>query len=437
MAIAHSPFEVLFNDTIRRNSKDPVARDLGIAKIAFGTMVVGSIASLFETTGRKPTDPRSLSVWNAQSKPEYSVKIGDKWVSMRSLGQFEILFKMTADFKEIYSELQDSPSELFHADGLTGAMAATAVNMFTPHFMQVGLGDLLEAANNNDQGILEAWPTTLMAQVTVPWSSLVKQTTTQIKGDYDVHGIKGDATGFYGMWEQYLNKVRATIGATGGMSHIRNVFGEVIQRPSGTGAGFVNPFMTSKVDNSPLANEIVKLFPEYAEIKRPQGGLAPLDAMAGIDRPSRTIKSGEVGGTSVYIKLNAQEWDILQAYTGNLETSDKMNKKYVSWLKSMMPREVRLFLQETGEDRINLRQALGILINTKMYETAGLAGLKKDATLEQKAYAQKFARRSQIQNMIQMSQDFGRGVFLTENIEQLRERVDMQEAQLKKQLGVK
>lgn len=393
MALAHTPFEYLYNANLR--SGDKAARDAWLGRMSFATLAVGTMAAMFKTTGRKPTDPDALALWNATNKQEYSIEIGDKQVAMSSLGPLELPLKMVADFKQIFGELQDSPQDLFHAEGLVGAMTATVANLFTPHFIKIGLGDLLTAVNENDTSAIESSLTTIASQYTVPWGSAIKSISSEIKGDYDVHGYKGDHTGVYGVWEQYLNKVKAMTGVTGDMIHVRNIFGEPLLRPEATGTRLINPFATTDVDESPIAKEILRLYPHYSSIKEPiddtQGQMYELN------RISRQIAFPMKKGRG-YVKLDAKEWDKLQAMCGGYSLDDREQAIYERTMRAS-----------------TLRGALNELIDTNRY--------KDSPDVVKKAY---------IQQTIQKAYETGTSLFIsnTENYEKLEPRIKQKAEQI-------
>ncbi len=85
-------------------SADKPRRDLALARMALGSMVMATTAAFAAQgyiRGAGPSDPKLQANLRRQKIQPYSVKIGDKWVSFSRIEPLGILLGLAADFTEI------------------------------------------------------------------------------------------------------------------------------------------------------------------------------------------------------------------------------------------------------------------------------------------------------------------------------------------------
>lgn len=129
-------------------------QDLALARMATGTMVMAVAADLADRgmiTGSIGHDPQEREARERQGIPQYSVKIGNKWVSYNKLDPIAMPMAVAANMAELARRFEIEPDKVDSVKEIVGAgVAATAKAALDRSFMQ-GTAGLLSAIENPEE----------------------------------------------------------------------------------------------------------------------------------------------------------------------------------------------------------------------------------------------------------------------------------------------
>ncbi len=250
-------------------------RDMALAKISLGSMMMATVASLSASgfiTGGGPKDPALRRQLRDTGWQPYSIKIGNKYFAYNRLDPIGMPIGMTADFTESVGDMDEVTAEKI---GLAIA-AAAAKNMTSKTYLR-GVAGHVAAVTDPDKNL--AREARNLAGSFVPASSLVSQVNRAVF-DPTLREVR-----------TMLDAVRAKIpGLSDDLPPRRNLFGEPIILGGGFGPDAISPIYTSerKVDE-PVSLEIARLG-------------------APIGMPDRSIEG---------VELNPHEYDRFVVLAGN------------------------------------------------------------------------------------------------------------------------
>jgi len=133
---------------------------LATAFALYGTLK----ATKGDITGRGPSDPALRQMW-LKDHQEYSILVGDKWVSYRRLEPLSLPLGLIADGHTIYQELGGTHTDAEQA--LYGTVAALTSNLSSKTYMK-GITDFGAAWSSDDPNTVRRYIDNLLSGVTVP-----------------------------------------------------------------------------------------------------------------------------------------------------------------------------------------------------------------------------------------------------------------------------
>jgi hypothetical protein len=216
-------------------------RDLALARISMGSMVMATLATLSAEgyiTGGGPSDKGLRQYKYNQGWQPYSFKIGDEYYSYGRLEPLGMLIGLSADFTEIAGEMSEPERDKY------AAMIVTAIskNIMSKTWLR-GLSEVVTALDDPDRYGERWWakfagtivPTGIaqVERVLSPEMEAVNSAMDQIKSR--IPGFSKDLP------------VR------------RNLWGEPILLEGGLGPDIISPIYTSKRRESPIDKELFEL----------------------------------------------------------------------------------------------------------------------------------------------------------------------------------
>jgi len=222
-------------------------RDLALAKIATGSMVMAAAADYTLTgqlTGGGPKNPQMKARLRETGWQPYSVKIGDTYYSYSRLDPAGALLGLAADISEIIGQTEDADA----LDLATSAVVAAAQNITSKTYLS-GVAEFFDVMSS-----VSADPEDN--------NKRAKQWIERFAGSVVPSGVAGlervispelEAT------QGVLEKIQSRIpGYSADLPPRRNIFGEPIVLSGGLGPDIMSPIYTSEYKKDPVADEIVK-----------------------------------------------------------------------------------------------------------------------------------------------------------------------------------
>jgi nucleoid DNA-binding protein len=155
-AISYTPGGAfMLREVVGYNKGTPIYRavpkDVAIARTAIGLGVTASIGSMLNDgmiTGSYPNDPGERAKMIAANIPEYSVKIGDRWVSYARLEPLATVVGSAVDGLKGYVDYRKKPSydEDKGKDLAVDIVSGVTKNIASKTFLE-GISNLLQAAH--------------------------------------------------------------------------------------------------------------------------------------------------------------------------------------------------------------------------------------------------------------------------------------------------
>jgi hypothetical protein len=137
-------------------------RALAQAQMFMGTSLYalgGYLAYNGMVTGAAPKNEREA--WKTAGIPEYSIRIGDKWIQYNRFDPIASFLSLTADFTRFHTDMvrrgyADVEGYLDHADEVVYTMTVAFTNNVLNKSMIKGVSDLLKAINDGDATYFES-----------------------------------------------------------------------------------------------------------------------------------------------------------------------------------------------------------------------------------------------------------------------------------------
>ena len=115
-------------------------RDMALAKVATGTMVMGVAQNLVDAgniTGSVPKDSAEAALWKRQGKQQYSIKIGDTWYSYNRADPFGMTMGFAADVQQSLRKGEVSPKDVDEWNEVMAAgISAISMTVLEKSFMR-------------------------------------------------------------------------------------------------------------------------------------------------------------------------------------------------------------------------------------------------------------------------------------------------------------
>jgi hypothetical protein len=223
------------------------ARDLALAKIATGSMIMAATVPFVTSgtiTGSGPSNYKMRRIMEKTGWRPYSIKIGDTYYAYNRLDPIGSLLGIAADATYVMSNSSEAD-----ADELAVAIAVGLVQNMASKTYLAGVFDFMEAvfSTSSDLGIgprMANWLQRTGSSL-VPFSSAVasweRQISPEVSAAYD-----------------YIDKIKArTPYLSEDLPPRRDVFGDIIYSDSGLGPDFASIVRTSEFKEDPLIDEMV------------------------------------------------------------------------------------------------------------------------------------------------------------------------------------
>ena len=233
-------------------------RDIALARIGLGTMVMATMADLSlegHVTGGGPVDKRQRQIWLDQGHLPYSVQIGDSWYSYNRLEPLGMAIGVAADTAEILSQAHDEDQA--QMDELAGAAVLATVRNVSSKTWTQGATNLIAAIDSPNDAKMQYYLSGLAG-------SLVPAAVRQFNSD----DVRRDSQGVVteggnrelDLWQGMANSIKLRIpGYSEDMPPRRNLWGDVVHYPEGLGSDFISPVSTSKQKQDTVNNELLRL----------------------------------------------------------------------------------------------------------------------------------------------------------------------------------
>jgi hypothetical protein len=263
-AVQNSPLAPLsqrFRNTLINGTAEERAEALARWGVGVGTLgVVVAAAQSDRITGAAPDDPEVRRAWEADGRREYSVRVGDQWVSYGRFAPLGTMLGVLADFALVGGKWPQN--ERNHAAMNIGiSMIHVLENQPFLH----GVFSLVDALSNPTQKLGSYLSDQAFAMV--PFSSANRQLNRSVDffglieqndalKDTKVYDPDGVIQRLQGMMRDFRSQL-----FRGGeeLPVYRNVYGETVRIPSGAGWDVISPFYSSDVSKRPSAAELSRL----------------------------------------------------------------------------------------------------------------------------------------------------------------------------------
>jgi hypothetical protein len=238
-------------------------------KAAFGGVLgagIGLYALAGNVTGRGPKNYKSKQIWKEAGNQEYSLKIGDTWISYNRLGAFGRYMAFCADLATAgFDTFNHETDEFTDVDGnqikdtpriqeFLSLAATMATEMVEPEYFVQSMGNLVEAIESKD-------PSRLLNNIipnTVPLTGPMKLITSNMVPTY--RDTTADPESPWLEIEGILNRIVANSPwYSKDLPPKLNIFGEEVGLPAGY-FDRVNPFYSSQTSvTDPVMAELTRL----------------------------------------------------------------------------------------------------------------------------------------------------------------------------------
>jgi len=234
-------------------------RDLALAKISAGSMIMATMATLTaegKITGGGPEDYNLKAIKRNTGWQPYSIKVGDKYYAYNRLEPMGMLFGIAADTAEIIGQVGEEES---------GALATAGIMAFVKNVTsKTWLRGVSEAVNALDsperhgERFLQNYARTL-----------VPTGVAQIEriGDPELREVYSEK----GFWFETYNSIKERVpGWSKSLPPRRNLWGEPIIPEGGLGPDIISPIYTSTAKESPIDEEMIRLKAGIGKPKKTQ-----------------------------------------------------------------------------------------------------------------------------------------------------------------------
>lgn len=303
--LKHPEFSRYFNlsESARRSVQDVLSSDprrkyeaLGRLNMGFGVMTFFTgMAAQGLITGRGPDDKNHRQILADAGIPQYSIKVGDKWISYQRADPLATLIGMAADLATYgqYSDVEDADD----ASVLFSALATAVTANVTNKTYLTGLTNLVEALSNPE----EEAPRLIagLGSGFVPYASFINQAAKV--GD----PVTRDAQS---LLERMMRRIP---GLSSDLPAVRNILGEEIKNAQslgsdGEGWNATNAFIPIQyraVSSDVIKQELVQLGYPFSPPNRTHRGVNLTTLKAGdtnaYDRYQQLIGQVKLNGASL------------------------------------------------------------------------------------------------------------------------------------------
>lgn len=248
-AFQSSPFGLLFREIQDDLAAGGARRAMAQSRMAAGTgllMYGMDLASKGYVTGSAPSEPGARELWERMGVQEYSIRVGDKWVSYRRLEPVSTMLAIGADLSQISHNIEQSDDPLLDAGELIGPAVGAAISVVTSKTYLTGLAELVQFVEDPERYGTSYIERTL-SSVTVP--TLVSEVERAI--DPEVRAAHNAIT-------EFLARMP---GFSGDLPLEYDLWGRPRSWQSGVGTAYdvLSPFVIRKQDPEPVDEELYRI----------------------------------------------------------------------------------------------------------------------------------------------------------------------------------
>lgn len=223
-------------------------RDLALAKMSLGSMIMASMASMTAeglVTGGGPEDYNLKAIKRNTGWQAYSIKVGDKYYAFNRLEPLGMLFGIAADTAEIIGQVGEQEA----SNLATAAVIAFAKNLTSKTWLK-GVSEAINALDSPErygERFIQNYARTL---VPTGVSQIERVSDPELRERYSEKGF----------WFETYNSIKERVpGWSKSLPSRRNLWGEPIIPEGGLGPDIISPIYTSTVKESPIDEELVRL----------------------------------------------------------------------------------------------------------------------------------------------------------------------------------
>jgi hypothetical protein len=264
-----------------------VRRDLALAKMSLGGLVLGTVGALAASgviSGDGPHDPDLKRQRRDTGWQPYSVKVGDTYYSYNRLDPIGNLMGIAANIAELSGELPRAELDQLAMAAVIGTMES----MTSKTYLQ-GLANVLEAIKQPDQRGLNFLRSLTRSLIPAGVAQLERVTDPTIR---EVNG--------------FIDELKARVpGYSDTLPPRRNLWGEPILLEGGLGPDLISPIYTSTATDDPVSAEISRLRLQLSMPSKYLGGSPPSH------NPFAEARAGRG------VELTPQEYDLYVRLAGN------------------------------------------------------------------------------------------------------------------------
>lgn len=187
--------------------------------LGFGALVTAH--SLYDEgliTGKLPEDPAKREQWRVNQIPEFSIRVGDEWVSYRKIEPLATVFGLISDQHRIYDEVTSrfaNPNADQIQEYMNATHASLIENVMGKSFME-GLSGIVELMSGGAAGTASGGIESFMAnlgRVAMPFGAFLNSVAISMDSENAPNGKAWDrqATTFFEKMQQRLPVFRESL----------------------------------------------------------------------------------------------------------------------------------------------------------------------------------------------------------------------------------
>ena len=221
-------------------------------------------------TGKLPENPAEREAWRANKIPEYSIRVGDTWISYRKVEPLATVFGLASDASRLYDDYLENAEDptVEEFEKLTGGIYASLIdNVMGKSFME-GLSNVVNLlagganyATGGGTAQLDQFATNL-GRVVIPYGALLNSIAISMDSEFAPDGKRWDrqATSVIEKLEQRIPTLRESLPLMYG------IYGE--ERKLNIMDVWTGIKTVQESDRTTLQQELASLGVAYAPINR-------------------------------------------------------------------------------------------------------------------------------------------------------------------------
>lgn len=169
-AFQSSPFGILFREMRDDLAAGGARRAMAQSRIAAGTgllMLGADLASNGQITGAAPNDPGARELWERSGIQEYSVRVGNRWVSYRRLEPVSTMIAIAADWNNIASNIAMNDNPDVDLSELLGPVLGASIRVITDKTYLTSLSQFIQFVEDPER-FGPTWIERMASSIAVP-----------------------------------------------------------------------------------------------------------------------------------------------------------------------------------------------------------------------------------------------------------------------------